>query len=392
MKVLFVTKSITTIGGVQRVVISLANSLSKHYDVTIISDDNAFTSSIYELNKKVKREDINTINNNFFKTPFVSKVIKKFNRKFAFLDNNFLKVININLHYKKKNRIELTKYINTNEFDVVIAVQGDMSMYLSLIANDIKAKTIGWNHSSFSSYYYLKDFYYYGQSCLFKFYLKNLDRIVVLSEYDKKCFKDKWDIDVIDITNVKSFTSNVKSELNKKNFLAVGRFTHAKGFDILIEAFSIFSNENKDYRLTIIGDGKLEKLYVDLIKKHNLNKRVFILNNISDIRDYLMNCCGLIMSSRWEGLGMVMVEAFEMGVPVIAFDLPSIKDYLITNYNGIKCHTMDSVSLAKAIESYININYKELQNNCKTTALKFDEGIITEKWIELINSITKPLF
>lgn len=259
-------------------------------------------------------------------------------------------------------------------------------MYLSLISNMINAKTIGWNHNVFDSYYYLRGNYFYGEEYLFKKYISNLDEIVVLSNYDQDRYKKEWDIDTTTITNIKSFNSVIKSDLTKKNFLAVGRFVHSKGFDILIEAFNLFYQDNKEYRLTIIGDGLLENNYIELIKSYDLQHSVFILNSINNIQPYLLNSCCLIMPSRFEGLGMVMVEAFEVGVPVIAFNLPTIKDYLIDDYNGLKCVEFGYNNLYLTIKKYTETNIMKYQKNCIETSNIFNEENIISKWNELFNN------
>lgn len=383
------TKSITSLGGVQRVVIQLANSLSKYHDVTILSDDNSNKIPIFDISSNVQRENVNNVNDNFFNFNLISKVIKKINRNIGILNNKFFRIINENLHYKKNNRNKLINYINENSFDIVIGAQGDISMYLALISSKINAKTIGWNHSTFNSYYYLKGFYYYGQSYLFKINLKKLDEIVVLSDYDKECFRSKWGIDVNVITNMKTFTSKIKSSLESNTFIAVGRFTYVKGFDILIEAFNIFNKENKGYKLLIIGDGELENVYRSLINKYELNNSIHIITNTVDIKPYLLNSCGLIMPSRWEGLGMVMIESFEMGVPVIAFDLPSIKDYLISNYTGLKCNNINCNDLSRTIKNYTMLNLKLMQSNCIKITNLFSEEHVLSKWNVLLEKCCK---
>ncbi len=389
MKILFLTKSITTFGGVQRVVSSLANGLAKENDVTIISNDSISIDSRYNL-CNVKRENLNNVSPRFYEYHFIEKVVKKINRHIGFLNHKFLLEFNKRLHYKTSNINNLIKYINENEFDVVIGAQGDMAMYVALIKDDIKSKTIGWNHSMFECYYRLRGNYYYGQEKLFVRYMNNLDELVVLSEYDKQCFKEEWNLDVSVITNIKSFVSNEKSDLSRKNFIAIGRFIYAKGFDLLIEAFNKFYLENNEYRLTIIGEGELYDSYVNLIEKYNLQNRITIIRNIYDVKTYLLNSCCLIMPSRWEGLGMVMVEAFEVGIPVIAFDLKTINGILINNYNGVKCCDISIDSLYNGMMYYTTLNKYELQKNAINTAKLFNEEIIVEKWREKLNGIDKP--
>lgn len=379
MKILIITKKITTLGGVQRTSCVLANALN--HDVVLLSDDRVCDNPKYEVSEKVKRVDLNDVCPKFFKNSFLRRLLKKLNRNISFLNNKFLLNLNKRINYKARNVKLLSNYINKNNFDFVIASQGELSMYLAFC--NIESKKIGWMHSMFDNYYFKKNTYYYGQSLLFKKYLNDLDEIVVLSRYDKNKYKKNWNIDVNAITNIKSFESIEKSALTNKTFLAAGRFNYEKGFDILINAFYKFHKKNKEYKLIILGDGELEEEYDALIIKYKLQNFITIKKNVSNIQPYLLNCCGFIMPSRWEGLGLVMVEAFETGVPVIAFDLPTIRDYLISYYNGIKCARMNSNCLSNAMNSYVELNRIELQKNCIETSKKFDEEVIIEKWNEI---------
>lgn len=389
MKILLLTKSITTLGGVQRVVCTLCSSFAKEHDVTILSDDRVDKVSRYDV-VNVKRVDINDVSKGFYNYSFLKKVIKKLNRSIGFLNFNILNKININLHYKKSNIVNLINYINVNEYDVVIGAQGDMAMYVALIKSSVTSKCIGWNHSPFDCYYNLRSRYYYGQSKIFMKYMRQLDELVVLSKYDYECFKTKWDIETNVITNIKSFTSEEKSDLSKKNFIAIGRFTYAKGFDILIEAFNLFYADNNSYRLTLIGDGEEIDEYNELIAKYNLGEQITIVNNVYDVKPYILNSCCLLMPSRWEGLGLVMLEAFEMGVPVIAFDLDTIKEHLINNYNGVKCGEINVDNFYNGMKRYLTLNKNMLQQNCIESSKLFSEDVILNKWENMINGIDKP--
>lgn len=380
MKILIITKSITNLGGVQRVVTSLSNELCNLYDVTILSIDKVEEDTKYILNNKIKRVYMY----GFYKNSYIRRIVKKINRTIPFLNNNIFYYINKRLHYKKKNIIYLTNYININKFDVVISAQGELSMYLALC--NVKAKKIGWFHSMFDTYFYKRGNYYYGEKNLFKKYIDCLDSIVVLSKYDQECFKRKWNKDVDCITNIKSFESFEKCNHNNKKFVTAGRFVHAKGFDILIKAFSVFVKTNNEYTLTILGSGPLERYYIKLIKKYKLENYISIINNVTNIKPFLLESSCFIMPSRWEGLGMVMVESFEVGLPVIAFDLPSIKDYLIDGFNGFKCNSFSFVMLAQKMAEYTNYcNKKYMKQNCIDTAKQFNKEIILDDWIELIN-------
>ena len=389
MKICFITHTIFNLGGVQRVVSVLSSSLAKDNDITILCLNNKFpiNRKIYNLNSDVKVEmNVNLYKQNNIVKRVYYKGLRYINK------NNILKVRTDNLfnaYYYRYNQDKLISYINDNGFDVVIGVEGNCSMLLASIASSIKSKTIGWQHNSYEAYLKNKNRYYWNQDKIFEEFIPRLDKYIVLNEYDKKMYKKEMNINCDVMENPVSFISEEKSDLTKKNFLAAGRFTRQKGFDLLIESFNEFSKIDDNWTLTIVGEGEDENSIKELVKEYNLEKRISIQPFSNNIREYFLNSSALLLSSRWEGMPMIALEALVMGVPIIAYDITAIQPIIDDREEGIIVQKFDTKMYAKAMKQ-VSESY-ELRCSMSEKAIKkskkFNIKYITNKWNKYLNKI-----
>ena len=174
-----------------------------------------------------------------------------------------------------------------------------------------------------------------------------------------------------------------RSEGNSHRFLAVGRFSHHhKGFDLLIEAFHLFAQQDSDWKLDIVGEGVEEELYKSLIQKYHLEDRVFIHPFTNNIQDYYSKAQVYVLSSRWEGFGLVLVEAMAHGLPVISSDLPTSKeimgDFALYFKNG------DIKELAQKLEAATQLDWEKESEEALRIANRFCINQIIEKWKQVI--------
>lgn len=352
-KICFLTDSIFTIGGIQRAITGVSNALYlQGYDVHIICVTNNAKrdNTLYGLNENIKVKFISkSIFEKilFFWAYIIKKIIVKTNRL-----NKNTKLISLCFFKVKvfQNR-QIIKYIKDNKIDDAVGVTSYYTMLLCVLRNKIPSKIIGWQHSTCESYFetglvrrYLKSF--------FKEKINLLSSYVVLNNHDVNWIKEKFNYNAICIYNPKSFISKEKSDLKSKNFIAVGRFAKEKGFDRLIDAFNIFSKSNKDWNLMIIGEGSLKEQLENKIKSFGLEDRVKLLPRTNEIQKYYLKSSIYLLSSHLEGLGIVLVEACECGVPIISFDLPSSVEQFKTC--SILVKNNDIEGYAKAMLKLVN--------------------------------------
>lgn len=386
MKVCFLMYTPFNYGGIERVVSNMSNELIDNgFDVTILCAENKnINYSIYNLNENVQILNCNQISVNQKIIRLRYRLLALINKKTNLFRNN---IDILEKAYIKKHKYlykEVLKKINENNFDYVIGANGYFSLMLSVLKKDLKCKCIGWQHSTYDAYFNTKNQYYYNQEKLYKKYIPDLDEYIVLTNHEKMIIDKKFNINSTVIYNFNSFEHETTSKLDKKQFIAVGRLVRAKGFDNLIKIFSKYSKLNKEWTLKIIGSGKEQKKLKKQIKKYELENRIQIIPFTNDIKKYYLESSIMLISSRWEGFGMTTIEAMEFGLPIISFDIPSIKEIGENNIKLIKKddfnqYVEEMLKLSNSIDE--RIKYSELSK--KRSELFYKKNVINE-WIKLL--------
>ena len=215
---------------------------------------------------------------------------------------------------------------------------------------------------------------------------RKLDHVVLLCQHDADSyFQYDPEFHPTVIYNPLTLQPGELSSGTSKRFLAVGRFSQQhKGFDLLIKAFNIFSQHNSEWCLDIVGEGPEEDLYKELIKEYQLEDRVIIHPFTDRIQDYYTNAQVYVLSSRWEGFGLVLVEAMAHGLPVVSSDLPTSKeimsDFALYFKNG------DIQDLAQRLEDATHIDWQAKSEEALKISQRFDVHQIVEQWKRQIES------
>lgn len=391
MKICFFTHSIFNLGGIQRVLSVVANELSKYHDIDIICTNSEYKENreLYNLNKNVNI----IVKDNFFEKKILkkvtSKIIRYINIKTGLLNNKYLYKGLMESYYPKNSLKSISNYFNEKNYDVIIGVGGEYSLILGCISNYLVAKTIGWQHNSYDAYLKNKNRYFWQQDELFKRYIPQLDEHIVLTEYDKNKYKSEMNLDSTVIHNPKSFESNKKSSLKNKQFLAAGRFNYQKGFDLLIESFKLFNENNKEWKLIIIGDGEEKDKINQKIDEYKLKDFVIVEDFTSNITRYFIESSILLLPSRWEGMPMIVLESMEMGVPIISYNISACEQLLTTKKHGILVDKFDIKKFADAMLDLSN-SYDlriKLGKNLIERSEDFSVDNICSQWIKLLNTL-----
>lgn len=380
MKICFLVDAVFNLGGVQRVVSVIANELSKSSEVSIICTNNKISidRSIYNLSENIKIIEIPELRSN----NVINKLLRLINRITGIFNNKLMYKLLSKSYFPSNVKNALISYLGNNRYDVVIGVEGYYSLLLGAMSDKINSKTIGWQHNSYDAYLNNKYKYYWNQDILFNKYINKLNKYIVLTEYDKKMFKDNMNIDSKVIYNPKSFESSIKSDITKKQFLAAGRFNYQKGFDLLIESFNIFAKENNEWKLIIVGEGEEREEISNMIKKYKLQDRVIIKEFTNDIKKYFLESSVLLLPSRWEGMPMIVLESLEMGVPVISYNITAIEPLVDNNKEGLiieKFNTKKFADAMKKISNSYEIRYR-LSRNAIEKSAEFKISNIVKQW------------
>lgn len=347
-KICIVIDDLTKSGGTERVASFLADGLFSQYKVSIISLNRSCSGPFYSLP--------NDISITYLK-----------HSKFRFF--------------------ELFNSINRSNFDIVISISmGRLSFFLALIKilSISRYKLVMSEHVGFESgnmlIKYLKIFSY-----------KIADQLVLLTSHDAKILSRKLPNKLVVIPNASTFYPLSPTYLPEKEkyFLAVGRLTYQKNFFRLIDIWSKLSSY-KGWTLKIVGDGEDRDSLKAKIESLGLENSIEILPASRNIGKLYEKASALLMTSRYEGLPLVLIECKSFGVPAIAFDCETgPKEIINHGQDGYLVEYSDDQCFQHYIE-YLIDNPKSLKSMqlCSIfNSASFSKDRILAKWIKLIDDI-----
>lgn len=363
MKLCFFVDDITKVGGIERVTTTLVNNLSdfESYDITISSIFHGRQSPNYKISEKVKIDYIT--NKCHGQKPHSFERIK-----------NLIKAIP-----------KIRKYFNNNQFDIIVAQSFPPAIALYLCGKS-SAKKIVAEHVF--AQYYTKPI-----QLIRKYIYKQFDRLIVLTSKDKEFFDTQLpSSQTTVIPNPVVLKDSGKAPLDSKKIISVGRLEYQKGFDTLINCFYQISRQYPDWILEIYGEGSLRDELQSLISKYKMEKIVLLRGHTSDINTKFKEAAFYVMSSRFEGFPMVLIEAMNQGIPCISFDCPNgPSDILENGVNGILVKDQSPDDLQKAIIRLIENKSERNEMGIKAShsVEKYNEKNIANMWDELFDVLTK---
>lgn len=159
---------------------------------------------------------------------------------------------------------------------------------------------------------------------------------------------------VIVIPNPLATLPNEQSNLNFGIAICVGSLSHHKGYDLLIDALAQVRDHN--WHVDVYGGGEKEPL-IEQAKERNISFNQLCFKREShNIEHEYLTADFLILSSRIEGFGMVLIEAISYGLPCIAFDCPNGPRYIIVDgENGFWVQSENLNDLADKIKKVLSL-------------------------------------
>ena len=374
--------SIFSYGGVQRVTAVIAKELAKDCDVTIVTFDNpkAEDTSLYDLNKA-------NIHYRYFNYPETPRWKELFCKAYSGLFRKVLPQTRLtsdwysHSSFPSEKRDALAKELKDGGYDMIIGVHAPLAVRLAACKSQLEnAKLIGWIHNSYEALFGAGSLYIGPELRKhYEYQLQKLDKTIVLCQDDAH----KYHFPVEVIYNPLTLEPGKASQGDSKRFLAVGRFSHLhKGFDLLIEAFNIFAKNNKEWTLDIVGEGVEEPLYRKMIADYKLGGRITLHPFTNNIQQYYTNAQVYVLSSRWEGFGLVLVEAMAHGLPIVSSDLPTSKE--IMGDFGMYFTNGNVNELAEQLHKATEIEWNKKSEEAIQIAQRFNIQHIIEQWNKII--------
>ena len=386
MKILFYADTVFGFGGVQRVLAVIAKALSDEHDVTILSTDTDVNLSMYGYRQSNVKFDYITyqgkIDQEFYLCKTISFIYKK-----VLSHNSATSRLYSYSFFRPSYKKQLIAKINGGEYDAVIGVHAFLSLHLASVRKRLNVKNIiGWMHNSYDALFEKENPYLPGLKSFFANEMRRLDSIVVLSKSDERLFRKNLGLESVTIYNPLTLEPRGRASLRYKKFLAIGRFSPKhKGFDLLIKAFAVFARQNSDLTLEIVGEGEEEITYRQLIIENKLEKRVKICPFTKDIQRHYAGASAYVLSSRWEGQPLVLVEAMAHGLPIVSSDLPVAKELLEGRGCGIFFNCGDINDMARALGLMASTDkWADMSENALKTSSHFKVENIRQQWVKLL--------
>jgi glycosyltransferase involved in cell wall biosynthesis len=212
---------------------------------------------------------------------------------------------------------------------------------------------------------------------------------VVLSKEDSQNWKELPN--TIVIPNSLTYFPDDCSTCDNKQVIAVGRYTWQKGFDLLIQAWKFVNTKHPDWTLEIYGSGERGE-YERQAASLGLSSVVHCNPALSNIYEKYRESSIFVLSSRYEGFGLVLAEAMSTGVPAVSFVCPCGPSDIITNgEDGLLVPSNDSGALSAGICKLIENESlrKHFGQQARANVRRYSQSSVMHQWIELFESLKK---
>lgn len=373
MKLLYCIAGTYNSGGMERVLANKANYLVQHgYEVVIVTTDQRGAAPFFALDSRIRCIDlaVNYEENNG--KSFFNKLVKYPYKQYA-------------------HRRRLRKVLLEEKPDITISMYCNEASFLAGIRDGSK-KVLEIHFSKFKRLQYARTGLW---GLVDRWRTRNderlvqrYDKFVVLTEEDRGYWGNLPNIMVI--PNARTFTPTRRSALDKKRVIAIGRYSPQKGFDRLIAAWNMVAERHPEWDLDIVGGGELKEALQAQIRTLGLEQKIHLVPPTSDIESIYTAASIYVMSSRYEGLPMVLLEAQAFGLPIVSFQCKcGPLDVIEDGKTGFLIKDGDIQELANGIIRLIEDSTLRVKMGQagRTASNRYDESCIMGVWCDLFSSL-----
>lgn len=376
-KIVYVTPALYMAGGVERVLTLKANYFAEKfgYDITIILTEGKDKPLFYPLSPKVRVINFDLNFEELWTCSFLKKI-------WVYLPKQY--------HFKKLLTAELMRI----RPDITISLlRRDINFITEIKDGSKKIGELHVNRANYRSFdgepsnIFKQLFEKFWMKSLVS-HLKKLDKFVVLTHEDRAAWPELKDVEVI--PDPLSFVPDKISPLTEKRVIAVGRYHYQKGFDLLLKAWKMVEIVCPEWQLAIFGQGNMAP-YQTLAAELGLDtSRCHLYGPTANIQEEYNNSSLFVFSSRYEGFGMVLVEAMACGLPVVSFACPcGPRDIITDGIDGILVEKENVDALAHQLISVIHDEQKRqfMARAAQKKAVTFQMEQIATRWRNLFEEV-----
>lgn len=366
MKIVYCIAGLYNSAGMERVITNKANYFAqKGHDVYVITAEQCNRPLYYPLLPSVKHVDLDV---NYSQ------------------EETLLGKLTSVLFKRRSHKKKLTEVLNSIKADIVISTFGNEIFFLHKIKDG--SKKVAEIH--FCKNYRLKR----GRKGLWYLvdwirtlqenrHASKYDAFVTLTNEDKKNWNNN---NVWAIPNAVYSIPDQFAKLHEKNLLVVGRFSYQKGYDRLIRIWQRVSSKVDGWYLSIYGDGEEKDSIKSLAESYGISDTINFNDAVKDISTAYLKSSALLLTSRYEGLPMVLLEAISYGLPLISFACPcGPMDIIEDGVNGFLIKDGDEEAFAEKLVEIIRNDELRIKMgvSAKQTSLKYSNESVMAQWEEL---------
>jgi glycosyltransferase involved in cell wall biosynthesis len=356
------------------------NYLASHgYHVMLVTYEQGDNPNAFALDGSILQRDLSTRFYLLYKHSLLRRIIERrylkhfFLKRLQFLVDDFQPQIIVTTTYQI-NLLDKILQLRTNAF---LVLESHVACHKIQKSYNYPGGLKRFIARQYDSYYFKK------VGCF--------DKIVTLTSSDAQEWKHFTNNVTIIPNPVTLYPNHIElKSTNYNRIICAGRLHEQKGFDLLIEAFSLIANKCPNWVVDIFGEGDDEAFLKQLIAAKKMEGRIVIHSPTSLIYDEYQKSDFYVLSSRYEGYGLVLLEAMACGIPCVSFRCKYGPEEIITSgEDGLLVDDGNVQALADSMLWMIDhsAERKEMGEKARVHVAKYKKDIIMRSWITLFDEL-----
>jgi glycosyltransferase involved in cell wall biosynthesis len=226
--------------------------------------------------------------------------------------------------------------------------------------------------------------------------LANASLMVTLTRTDQAAYEDLLGTAgprVIAIPNAVPDVALGPGDPAAHRLLAAGRLVPQKGFDLLLRAFHEVAERHPDWTLDIYGRGARRESLERLLDELGLGERAHVNHPTDQLGARMREASVYVLSSRYEGFPLILLEAMSAGLAVVAFDCPTGPGEIVTDgANGLLVPPKDVAALAAALDRVMSDESlrRRLATAAPASVVPYSAEALGRRWEEVLRGADGP--
>jgi len=377
MKILYALESVNLAEGFDRVIIEKANYFAEHgYDTIICVTSHALAEPYFPISEKVRVVDLGL------------DFHQQYGHNLAYRAYIYFTLMH---RYKKAMKHLLAE----EKPDIVITSLGrEIDFIADMQDGSVK---IGESHiaKGFARNFHLME----QRGGLYRLIarhwrrkleqaVRKLDALVLLTRHDADSWAGLTRTEII--PNSMPFFPEQASSCENKRVIFVGRFSEQKGLNYLIKTWEGVYKKHKDWTLHMYGEGEQKAILLDLIEKADLTDAVVVHEPTRQIMEKYQESSIFLLTSRFEGLPMVLIEAQACGLPIVSFNCPwGPADIIKNGEDGFLVEYLNTDEAAHRVCQLIENDElrKRMGRQARINVQRYRRDKVMKRWTDLFESL-----